>query len=68
MTTARDIQVALNDAYDALELKIKGKVCATCDSYPRVVWIRGEFRIRCNCWPTAPVLESAFKRETRGRT
>ena len=34
---------------DALETQIKGQRCVRCDSVPRVAYIRGELRIRCNC-------------------
>ena len=68
MTTADDPQWGRDAQYQALSALCAKSVCGTCDSYPRVAWIQGEWRIRCDCYPKPPELASAFKRETRGRT
>lgn len=66
MTTARELQVQRDAQADVLKASINGKVCATCDGYPFVAWIQGEYRLRCNCWPKPPVLASEYER-TVGR-
>ena len=53
MTTER--QVAFVDPHDLAE-QIKGKTCLRCHSDPRVAWIKGQYQLRCNCYPTAPAL------------
>ena len=67
-TTGLEAKAQLDAQHQALTASIKGKVCATCDGYPFVAWILGEWTLRCNCWPRPPVLASAYLRETRGRT
>lgn len=66
MTTAREAQVARDARYDELQAQIKGKVCATCDTYPRVASLAGNWIIRCDCYPGRPVLASEYQR-TVGR-
>ena len=66
-TTAREAQMQRDTLAAALAASIRGKVCATCDGYPFVAWVKGEYVLRCNCWPKPPVLASAYLRETRGR-
>ena len=65
-TTALDLQVQRDAQADALAKSIRGKVCATCDGYPFVAWVKGEWVLRCNCWPKPPVLASEYER-TVGR-
>ena len=50
-TTARELQVQRDAQADALKASIKGKVCATCDGYPFVAWVKGEYVLRCKCGP-----------------
>ena len=48
-------QVAILDPHELAE-QIKGKTCLRCHSDPRVAWIKGQYQLRCNCYPTVPAL------------
>lgn len=49
-------EIATGAAHTALEQEIKGKVCVTCESEPRIVYKAPDFALRCNCTdePGAP--------------
>ena len=56
MTTYADLQQAM-----------RGKVCVLCSSEPRIAYLEGELKLRCNCWPKAPVLGKRPKSELVSR-
>lgn len=46
-----------------LESLARRSRCIQCKSQPRVAWIDGELRLRCNCYPKPPILEKLPKSE-----
>ena len=43
---------------EALALRSR---CVQCKTQPRVAWFQGEYKLRCECHPKAPVLEKLPK-------
>ena len=69
MTTLADraeLQKARNARHEALREQIGNNICRTCDGYPNVAWMQGDWVIRCNCWPKPPLLVNEYER-TIGR-
>ena len=52
MTTYADLQQAM-----------RGRICVLCSSEPRIAYLEGELKLRCNCHPKAPVLGRPPKSE-----
>ena len=42
-----------------LEASVEGQECIRCESEPRVAWLDGTHKLRCNCHPGEPVLHKA---------
>ena len=42
-------QIALDRLHDDLTAQIKGMRCAVCETDPRVAYLQGTYKIRCEC-------------------
>ena len=41
---------------EALATEAERSICVRCESKPRVAWLEGEPKLRCNCYPAEPIL------------